>query len=113
MSLIGRLVDTLLAKGSITLLLPGKPPSTHGPGGGKHLTIRFTDRKVAFDLVRNPRLAVGEAYMDGRLVIEDGTILDLLEMVVGSNRWEDKRRGKKAMSKRRRWLKGLLSQRNL
>src|SRR6476646_8084628 len=113
MSLIGRLVDTLLAKGSITLLLPGKPPSTHGPGGGTHLTIRFTDRKVAFDLVRNPRLAVGEAYMDGRLVIEDGTILDLLEMVVGSNRWEDKRRGKKAMSKRRRWLKGLLSRNNL
>jgi cyclopropane-fatty-acyl-phospholipid synthase len=113
MSLIGKLVDTLLAKGSITLLLPGKPPSTHGPGGGKSLTIRFTDRKVAFDLVRNPRLAVGEAYMDGRLVIEDGTILDLLEMVVGSNRWEDKRRGKKAMSKRRRWLKGLLSRNNL
>src|SRR6476659_8263763 len=99
MSLIGRLVDTLLAKGSITLLLPGKPPRTHGPGGGKHLTIRFTDRKVAFDLVRNPRLAVGEAYMDGRLVIEDGTILDLLEMVVGSNRWEDKGEGRAALNK--------------
>src|SRR5438128_3321109 len=27
--------------------------------------------------------------MGGRLVIEDGTILDLLEMVVESNRWED------------------------
>ena len=27
--------------------------------------------------------------MDGRLMIEDGTILDLLELVTGSNRWED------------------------
>ena len=89
MSLIGRLVNKLLKAGSITLLLPGKPPRTYGPGGGQHLTIRFTDRKVAFDIATNPRLRLGEAYMDGRLVIEDGTILDLLEMVTGSNRWED------------------------
>src|SRR5690348_14912466 len=99
MSLIGKLVNKLLPQGSITLLRPGKPPETFGRGGGKHLTIRFTDRKVAFDIVRNPRLGVGEAYMDGRLLIEDGTILDLLEMVVGSNRWEDKGEGRRALSK--------------
>ena len=89
MSLIGRLIDTLLRKGSITLLTPGKGPRTYGPGGGKHLTVRFAGRKVAFDIARKPRLALGEAYMDGRMTIEDGTILDLLEMVVESNRWED------------------------
>ena len=32
MSLIGRLVEKLLTRGSITLLLPGKPPHTFGPG---------------------------------------------------------------------------------
>ena len=89
MALIGRLVDKLLKKGSITLIVPGKPPATYGPGGGKHLTVRFTNRKVAFDILKNPRLGMGEAYMDGRVVIEDGTILDFLELVVGSNRWED------------------------
>ena len=89
MALIGRLVDKLLKKGSITLIVPGRPPATYGPGGGKHLTVRFTDRKVAFDILKNPRLGMGEAYMDGRVVIEDGTILDFLELVVGSNRWED------------------------
>ena len=46
MSLIGRLVNTLLSKGSITLITPGKAPETLGAGGGKHLTVRFTDRKV-------------------------------------------------------------------
>jgi cyclopropane-fatty-acyl-phospholipid synthase len=99
MALIGKLVDKLLTKGSITLLTPGKPPQTLGRGGGKHLTVRFTDRKVAFDILKNPRLGLGEAYMDGRLVIEDGTILDLLEMIVGANRWEDSGEGRKAMSK--------------
>src|SRR5881275_598738 len=89
MSLIGRLIDKLLTKGSITLLAPGKGPRNYGRGGGRHLTVRFTDRKVAFDILKSPSLGVGEAYMDGRLIIEDGTILDLLEMVVQSNRWED------------------------
>jgi cyclopropane-fatty-acyl-phospholipid synthase len=99
MSLIGKLVEKLLTRGSITLKLPGKAPHTYGKGGGRHLTVRFTDRKVAFDIVRNPRLGVGEAYMDGRLIIEDGTILDLLELIVGANRWEDKGEGRKALSK--------------
>src|SRR5437868_7737359 len=89
MSLIGRLIDRLLTRGSITLLIPGKPPRTHGRGGGRHLTIRMTDRKVGFDILKSPSLGVGEAYMDGRLIIEDGTILDLLEMVQDSNRFED------------------------
>jgi cyclopropane-fatty-acyl-phospholipid synthase len=91
MSLIGRLIDKLLTNGSITLLTPGKRPQTYGPGGGRHLTIRLTDKKVAFDILKSPSLGVGEAYMDGRLVIEDGSILDLLRMVQESNRWEDAR----------------------
>jgi cyclopropane-fatty-acyl-phospholipid synthase len=37
--------------------------------------------------------------MDGRLSVEDGTILDLLEMVVGANRWEDGGRGRKALGR--------------
>jgi cyclopropane-fatty-acyl-phospholipid synthase len=108
-ALIGRLINNLLTKGSITLTLPGRPPRTYGPGGGKHLTVRFTDRKVAFDLVRNPRLGVGEAYMDGRLIIEDGTILDLLEMIVGANRWEDGGNNRKAIKKGKKRFKWLFS----
>lgn len=99
MSLIGRLVDALLTEGSITIKLPGKAPQTHGKGGGKHLTVRFTDRKAAFDIVKNPRLGIGEVYMDERLIIEDGTILDLLEMIVGANPWEDRADGPRPLSK--------------
>jgi cyclopropane-fatty-acyl-phospholipid synthase len=99
MSLIAGLVGKLLDAGSITLLTPGKPPETIGPGGGRHLTIRFTDRKVGFDIVKNPRLGLGEAYMDGRLVIEDGSILDLMELITGQNRWEDKGERRKLFGK--------------
>ncbi|MEP7129906.1 MAG: cyclopropane-fatty-acyl-phospholipid synthase family protein [Sphingomicrobium sp.] len=112
MSLIGSLVEKLLTTGSITLLRPGKVPETFGSGGGRHLTVRFTDRKVAFDIIKNPRLGLGEAYMDGRLIIEDGTILDLLELIVGANRWEDKGEGRAALSRGKRRLNRLLFRNN-
>ena len=99
MALTGRLIERLLKRGEITVVTADGKRQTYGRGGGKHLTIRFTDRKVPFELLRNPRLALGEAYMDGRLVIEDGSMLDLLDMVTASNRWEEG--GKKAIPKGR------------
>ena len=115
MSLIGRMVNKLVTEGSITLKAPGKPPQTFGRGGGQHLTVRFTDRRVAFDILKNPRLGLGEAYMDGRLIVENGTILDLLRMVVGSNRWEDMGEGRKALrrGKTTRMLKRVFMANNL
>jgi cyclopropane-fatty-acyl-phospholipid synthase len=105
MALISRLIGPLLTKGRITLIQPDGSRETYGPGGGNELTIRFADKRVAFDLVRNPRLNVGEAYMDGRLIIEDGTILDLLELITGANRWEDGGKGRALMRKGK--IKGL------
>ena len=105
MSIISRLIGPLLTRGRITLVQPDGSRQTYGPGGGKELTIRFADRRVAFDLVRNPRLNFGQTYMDGRLVIEDGTILDLMEMITGANRWEDGGEGRALMRKGK--IKGL------
>jgi len=105
MSIISRLIGTLLTRGRITLVQPDGSRETYGPGGGKELTVRFTDKRVAFDLVRNPRLNFGQTYMDGRLVIEDGTILDLMEMITGANRWEDGGQGRALMRKGK--IKGL------
>ena len=101
MAFIGSLIGSLLKSGSLTLISPDGSRNTYGPGGGKSLTVRFADRKVPFDIARNPRLAFGEAYMDGRLTIEDGTILDLMELVTGQNRWEDGRQARKAFGKRK------------
>ncbi len=105
MSLIGRMIDRLLTKGSITLIEPGKPPRTYGPGGGKSLTVRMTDRKVAFELLKNPRLGLGEAYMDGRIVVEDGTALDLLELITSSNPWEEGKDSRGILSRGKRLVR--------
>ena len=106
MSLIGRFIDQILPVGSITLVGPDGKSETHGPGGGKHVTVKLHDKRAALDIFRNPRLRFGELYMDGRLTIEDGTILDLLELIVGAKPWEQGRR--KALGKGKgSWIKHL------
>jgi cyclopropane-fatty-acyl-phospholipid synthase len=47
----------------------------------KPLTMYLRDRLVAFDLARNPQLELGEAYMDGRISFEGGTIADFLDLL--------------------------------
>ncbi|HYM72395.1 MAG TPA: cyclopropane-fatty-acyl-phospholipid synthase family protein [Stellaceae bacterium] len=59
---------------------------------GPALKIRLTDPALHWKLAVNPRLYIGEAYMDGTLVIEEGgglyELIDLLmrnEALLGSN----------------------------
>ena len=106
MSLIGRFIDQILPVGRITIIGPDGRSETHGPGGSGQVTVKLHDRRAAFDLFRNPRLRLGELYMDGRLTIEDGTILDLLELIVGAKPWEQGHR--KALGKGKgSWVKHL------
>jgi cyclopropane-fatty-acyl-phospholipid synthase len=99
MALLKRLLDKLIVNGRLTIVMPDGSRSTYGPGGEQSLTIRLADRAVALGIMKNPRLGLGEAYMDGRLVVEDGTVLDLLRLIVGGNVWESGGRGRAAMRK--------------
>jgi cyclopropane-fatty-acyl-phospholipid synthase len=51
-----------------------------GDGGRPSCTIRLHDRRLDYSLALNPALYVGEAYMDGRLTVEEGTLYDFLEL---------------------------------
>ena len=97
MSLLGNLVDRLLAKGSLILVHPDGTREEVGGGDGRTLTLKLHDGKVARDLMRSPRLAIGEAYMDGRLTIEDGSMLDFLTLILSANRWEDGGRSRRLL----------------
>lgn len=54
----------------------------------KPVTLRFGPGAAAA-ILRDPSLGAAEAFMDGRLVIEQGDILDLLVLMTSNNRWED------------------------
>ena len=113
MALIERLVGQVIRKGRLVLLMPGGKKLEFGPGGGKSLTVRLADRATAIAIARNPRLGLGEAYIDGRIAIEGGDILDLMELVTGANRWEDGGAGRKALRKGKNPLKKIWRARNV
>ncbi len=111
MALIGRLIGSLLTSGRLTVVTADGKRETYGPGGGKTMTVRFHDKRVPLEIMRNPRLGFGEAFMNGRLTIEDGDILEFLELVVGGNRWELGDEGRRALRKGKALL-ALLGRRN-
>ncbi len=50
------------------------------PTKDKPIVIRFLDQKLMQKLLINPDLYFGEAYMNGSLVIENGTLTDFLDL---------------------------------
>jgi len=79
--LSARAFRQFISVGHLTLIDPdGKRYDCRGSEGPR-ATIRVTDRGFDKRLMLNPELAVGEAYMDGGLVLEDGsTLYDFLDI---------------------------------
>ena len=56
---------------------------TVGDGTGPPVAIRFMTKAAQRGVLLDPELKLGEAYMDGTLRVEQGTIADLLAIVLG------------------------------
>jgi cyclopropane-fatty-acyl-phospholipid synthase len=81
-----RLLQILLGhyikRGSLRLTTSRGTVMTFGDGTGKPVAIRFATRATEWAILRNPELTFGEAYMGGSLIVEQGTIADVLEVVM-------------------------------
>jgi cyclopropane-fatty-acyl-phospholipid synthase len=53
-----------------------------GDGSGTPVSVRFTSRAAMARMMLHPELRLGEAYMNGDLVLERGTIADLLSLLL-------------------------------
>lgn len=53
-----------------------------GDGRGRPVAVRFSSRAAQLRVLLDPELQVGEAYMDGTLVVEHGSIADLLGLAM-------------------------------
>ena len=84
--LFAPLLRRLVKFGTLTVIDPrGGSHSIEG-AGGPSVAIRLHDNSVNRGLIRNPALAIGEAYMDGRLTVEQGTLFDFLTILVVNRR---------------------------
>jgi cyclopropane-fatty-acyl-phospholipid synthase len=71
----------VIRQGDLTVRLPGGRALNLGDGTGPKVTVAITSRLWAAKIAANPALAVGEAYMDGGLVLEEGGLFDLVELI--------------------------------
>ena len=80
MLVLPHLLRRFVRRGQLILRTHDGAEHRFGSGAdGPSVSIRLMDAKVERELFFNPELATGEAYMDGRLVFEDGSsIYDLL-----------------------------------
>ncbi len=53
-----------------------------GDGTGRPVAVRFLSEQTQRRILLNPELALGEAFMDGTFVVENGSIADALEILL-------------------------------
>src|SRR3954465_5876048 len=101
-------LNTIVREGDLTLKLPGGGEIRLGDGTGPRLVARITSGLWAARIAAKPGLAVGEAYMDGGLVLEEGDLTAFLDLI-GSNA---KNRSKARRGPFRRLLRQTLRETN-
>lgn len=78
--LLEAFLSSFVKQGSVDVETHSGKTFTVGDGTGPRLGIRFvgagSERRLLFD----PELALGELYMDGKLVVTHGRLYDLLEL---------------------------------
>jgi cyclopropane-fatty-acyl-phospholipid synthase len=74
----------IVVQGNLAFITVDGTRHNFGDGHGRSVVARLLDRRLERQLALDPQLAVGEAYMDGRLVMVEGTIYDLLALVLSN-----------------------------
>src|SRR6476469_2346079 len=89
MALIDKFLSRGIKRGTLTLTDSSGTRIFGTPEAGwPDVVIRFTDAGVGRYIALHPRLGAAEAFMDGRLVIERGDIMDLVGLLRRNQRWE-------------------------
>ena len=81
---LASLIGHIVSRGSLTVTGPNGRPRRFGDGTGEPVAVRVSSHFTGLKMALWPSLYVGEAYMDGRLTMERGTIYDML-LLAGRN----------------------------
>ena len=89
MALIDAFFARAFKRGELTVIHPDGASRTFGAPDPEFppVTIRLA-KGAALQILRDPAVGAAEAFMDGRLEIEQGDIRGLLSMATASNVWE-------------------------
>ena len=70
----------LIQVGALTVRLPNGKPLTYGDGRGPEVSVRIATWSAARAIAVDPQSGLGDAYMNGQLLFDQGDIWDLLEL---------------------------------
>ena len=80
MKLLNSMMARFVQRGRLKIIDADGNLHVHEGEPGPNVTVRISDRKLYTSLFLNPEMKAGEAYVDGTLTIEDGTLRDLLTL---------------------------------
>ena len=79
--LFQKLLQKVIQDGNLRLIDSKGKITDCGDGKGPRCTMRIKKRILEYKLVLNPPLYLGEAYMDGDIVLDEGTLRDFIELL--------------------------------
>jgi cyclopropane-fatty-acyl-phospholipid synthase len=84
--LLSAFAKRVIAEGDLTIVDAEGGRHRLGDGSGRRVVIRLHDKSLHRRLAINPYLYVGEAFMEGTLTIEQGSLYDFLEICAANER---------------------------
>jgi cyclopropane-fatty-acyl-phospholipid synthase len=79
--LLDRMIGRVFRRGRLEVIWADGRVTRYGEGSGHWASLRFHDAATEARVLADPELAIGEAYMDGRLTFPDNSLLDFLLLV--------------------------------
>jgi cyclopropane-fatty-acyl-phospholipid synthase len=89
MFLLTKVLKKMIQRGTLTLIGPRGERVVVGDGNEPQVTVRLHDTATMTRIGLNPGVAVGEAYMNGKLTVENATIYQLIELAMVNVGWGD------------------------
>ena len=80
--ILDRLLRSLIRDGNLTVQMPGGARQSYGNGSGPAVTVTLHDPALPGRLVRGPDMALGEAYMDQTLTVENDDLAGFLALLL-------------------------------
>ncbi|WP_288940932.1 cyclopropane-fatty-acyl-phospholipid synthase family protein [uncultured Roseovarius sp.] len=79
---LDRLLEHLFQSGDLKIVFPDGTARRYGDGTGQSVSVTLLDDSLPRRITLSPDMAVGEAYMDGRLTIEDDDLYGFLTLAI-------------------------------
>jgi cyclopropane-fatty-acyl-phospholipid synthase len=83
--LIESVFSSSIRTGTIRVTTARGRSFTLGDGTGRPIAVRLTSTRAELGLLTDPELKLGEAYMNGTLIVEEGSIADVLALAVSQD----------------------------